>query len=57
MAADPPSPRLTPAAEAARREREERQAKALRENLRRRKAQDRGRAAEGSDTEEPPKQP
>jgi hypothetical protein len=47
MATDPPSskPHVTPAAEAARIAREERQARALRQNLRRRKAQDRGRAA------------
>jgi hypothetical protein len=55
MATDPPSskPHVTPAAEAARIAREERQAQALRQNLRRRKAQDRGRAAADATPEKP----
>jgi hypothetical protein len=44
---------VTPAAEAARIAREERQAQALRQNLRRRKAQDRGRAAPDATPEKP----
>jgi hypothetical protein len=62
MATDPPTskPHVTPAAEAARLAREERQAQALRQNLRRRKAQDRGRAAaesapEAAETPDPAK--
>ncbi len=44
MTQPPPNrPHLTPAAERARAEREARQAAALRANLRRRKAQERGR--------------
>jgi hypothetical protein len=55
MATDPPAskPHVTPAAEAARLAREERQAQALRQNLRRRKAQDRGRAAAEATPEAP----
>jgi hypothetical protein len=41
-----PEPRLTPAAAKARADREARQAAALRANLRRRKAQERGRDAQ-----------
>ncbi|WP_158802610.1 MULTISPECIES: hypothetical protein [unclassified Acidisoma] len=56
MATDPPAskPHVTPAAEAARLAREERQAQALRQNLRRRKAQDRGRAEAPPKTTERP---
>jgi hypothetical protein len=51
-----PEPRLTPAAMKLRAEREARQAAALRANLRRRKAQERGRDARetpGADIAEP----
>jgi hypothetical protein len=47
-------PHLTPAAARARAEREARQAEALRANLRRRRAQARGREAPPESTDDPP---